>query len=92
MESFRKKLEINDIKDELLNSLDEDVEREMTPSKIKEELDKYIIGQDHVKRSIAIALRNRYRKRLLTSSKSESVRSHNILISGKSGSGKTEVL
>lgn len=91
VESFRKKLDINEIKEELLVSLEEDVEKEMTPTKIKEELDKYIVGQDNVKRSIAIALRNRYRKRLLTNSKMENLRSHNILISGKSGSGKTEV-
>ncbi len=49
-----------------MNSLEEDVEKQMTPSKIKEELDHYIIGQDHVKRAIAIALRNRYRKRFFT--------------------------
>ena len=46
----------SDIKDEMLNSLDIDLERKMTPLKIKESLDKYIIGQDHVKRAVAIAL------------------------------------
>lgn len=40
----------------MLNSLDIDLEKKMTPSKIKESLDKYVIGQDHVKRSVAIAL------------------------------------
>jgi ATP-dependent protease HslVU (ClpYQ) ATPase subunit len=37
--------------------MDLEAERKMTPQKIKDELDKYVIGQDHVKRAIAIALR-----------------------------------
>jgi ATP-dependent protease HslVU (ClpYQ) ATPase subunit len=36
--------------------MDLEAERKMTPQKIKDELDKYVIGQDHVKRAIAIAL------------------------------------
>jgi ATP-dependent protease Clp ATPase subunit len=60
MEGFRNKLKIEDIKEEMTNSMDLESERKMTPLKIKEELDKYIIGQDHVKRSIAIALSKFY--------------------------------
>ncbi len=60
MESFRSKLKIEEIKDELTNSMDIESEKKMTPKRIKEELDKYIIGQDHVKRAIAIALSTFY--------------------------------
>ncbi len=56
MEGFRNKLKIDEIKEELSNSIDLEIERKMTPLKIKEELDKYVIGQEHVKRAIAIAL------------------------------------
>ena len=87
-----------DIKDEMLNSMDMDLEKEMTPLKIKDSLDKYIIGQDHVKRAVAIALSDifinlgtRYRKRMCLRSNVEDLKSHNLMIIGKSGSGKTEV-
>jgi ATP-dependent protease HslVU (ClpYQ) ATPase subunit len=92
MESFRNKLKIDEIKDELMNNMDLEYEKSMTPQKIKEELDKYIIGQDHVKRAIAISLRARYRKRIMPKTQAENMRSHNMLISGKSGSGKSEIL
>jgi ATP-dependent protease Clp ATPase subunit len=49
-------LKIEEIKDELMNSMNMETEKAMTPNKIKLELDKYIIGQDHVKRAIAVAL------------------------------------
>ena len=39
--------------------------RELTPSEIVKQLDKYIVGQDSAKRSVAVALRNRYRRRRL---------------------------
>jgi ATP-dependent protease Clp ATPase subunit len=58
MENFRNKLKIDEIKEELINSMDLEVEKKMTPLKIKDELDKYVIGQEHVKRAIAIALSN----------------------------------
>ena len=44
IDSFRKRVNPSDIKDEMLNSLDLDLERKMTPLKIKDSLDKYIIG------------------------------------------------
>jgi len=56
MDMFRNKLKLEEIKEELTNCMDIESERKMTPQKIKEELDKFIIGQDHVKRAIAIAL------------------------------------
>ena len=63
IDSFRKRVNPSDIKDEMLNSLDLDLERKMTPLKIKDSLDKYIIGQDHVKRAVAIALSKKYLNR-----------------------------
>lgn len=62
VESFRKRVNPNEIKDEMLNSLDLDLERKMTPLKIKDSLDKYIVGQEHVKRAVAIALSNSHIK------------------------------
>jgi ATP-dependent protease HslVU (ClpYQ) ATPase subunit len=76
-----------------MNNIEEEYEKQMTPKKIKEELDKVVIGQDTLKRSIAVSLRERYRKRILLRSKgNEYIRSHNMLIAGKSGSGKTEIV
>lgn len=130
-DNFINKISLNEIRDTLENSINISKEKEYTPSKIKQELDKYVIGQDKVKKAIANALRNRYRKRIileeleneskinknaikdvygnlnnkdtqLNASESslenkdkvlnELFKSHNILISGKSGSGKTELI
>src|SRR3990172_3669082 len=63
----------------------------LTPKQIVEELDKYIIGQDKAKRAVAIALRNRYRRRLLTDDLREEVIPKNILMIGPTGVGKTEI-
>ena len=56
MENFRNKLKIEEIKDELMNNIDIEYEKKLTPLKIKEELDKYVIGQEHVKKAISISL------------------------------------
>ena len=56
MENFKNKLKIEEIKDELMNNIDIEYEKKLTPLKIKEELDKYVIGQEHVKRAISISL------------------------------------
>ena len=56
MDNFRSKLKIEEIKEELSHSLDLELDKKMTPIKIKEELDNYIIGQEHAKKAIAIAL------------------------------------
>lgn len=63
----------------------------MTPKEIVEELDKYIIGQDDAKKSVAIALRNRYRRSLLDEKMREEVTPKNILMIGSTGVGKTEI-
>ena len=49
----------------------------MTPKEIVQELDKYIIGQDEAKKSVAIALRNRYRRSLLSEEMREETREEN---------------
>ena len=64
---------------------------EQTPRQIVEELDKYIIGQDEAKRSVAIALRNRWRSRKLTGAMRDEVIPKNILMIGSTGVGKTEI-
>lgn len=63
----------------------------MTPRQIVEELDKYIIGQDSAKRSVAIALRNRHRRNQLPDEMKEEVTPKNILMIGPTGCGKTEI-
>ncbi|MDR2295917.1 MAG: ATP-dependent protease ATPase subunit HslU [Clostridiales Family XIII bacterium] len=63
----------------------------MTPKEIVRELDKYIIGQDQAKKSVAIALRNRYRRSLLPDEMREEITPKNILMMGPTGVGKTEI-
>ena len=64
---------------------------QMTPKEIVQELDKYIIGQDEAKKSVAIALRNRYRRSLLSEEIREEITPKNILMMGPTGCGKTEI-
>ncbi len=64
---------------------------ELTPREIVSELDKYIIGQDKAKRAVAIALRNRYRRRCLPEELKEELLPKNILMIGPTGVGKTEI-
>ena len=63
----------------------------MTPKEIVAELDKYIIGQNEAKKSVAIALRNRYRRSLLSEEMREEITPKNILMMGPTGCGKTEI-
>lgn len=63
----------------------------MTPKQIVAELDKYIIGQDEAKKSVAIALRNRYRRSMLSEEMREEITPKNILMMGPTGCGKTEI-
>jgi ATP-dependent HslUV protease ATP-binding subunit HslU len=64
---------------------------ELTPRQIVAELDKYIIGQDDAKRSVAVALRNRWRRARVDESIREEIQPANILMIGPTGVGKTEV-
>ncbi|GBE02517.1 ATP-dependent protease ATPase subunit HslU [bacterium BMS3Bbin06] len=63
----------------------------LTPRRIVEELDKYIIGQESAKRSVAIALRNRWRRQRLEPELREEVLPKNIIMIGPTGVGKTEI-
>ncbi|MBI4699164.1 MAG: ATP-dependent protease ATPase subunit HslU, partial [Nitrospirae bacterium] len=62
-----------------------------TPKKIVEELDKYIIGQNKAKKSVAIAMRNRWRRQRLTGELRDEVLPKNIIMIGPTGVGKTEI-
>lgn len=63
----------------------------MTPRQIVNELDKYIIGQKDAKKSVAIALRNRWRRRMVPEDIREEIMPNNILMIGPTGVGKTEI-
>jgi ATP-dependent HslUV protease ATP-binding subunit HslU len=63
----------------------------MTPRQIVAELDKYIIGQHNAKRSVAIALRNRWRRQQVTGEMREEIMPNNIIMIGPTGCGKTEI-
>ncbi|MBQ18353.1 MAG: HslU--HslV peptidase ATPase subunit [Planctomycetaceae bacterium] len=65
--------------------------RELTPRQIVKELDRHIIGQDAAKRSVAIALRNRWRWKQLPDDLRRDVAPKNILMIGPTGVGKTEI-
>jgi ATP-dependent HslUV protease ATP-binding subunit HslU len=65
--------------------------KNLFPEEIVKELDRYVIGQDKAKKSVSIALRNRYRRRLLDLEMQEEVRPKNILMVGPTGVGKTEI-
>ena len=64
---------------------------DLTPRQIAEHLDRYIVGQKDAKRSIAIALRNRYRRSKLDEELRDEVIPKNILMIGPTGVGKTEI-
>ena len=65
---------------------------EMRPDELVKELDKYIIGQDEAKKSLAIAVRNRYRRSKLPSELQEEISPSNIIMIGSTGVGKTEIV
>ncbi len=65
--------------------------KELTPFEIVKLLDNYIVGQEKAKKSVAVALRNRYRRRQLTEELQEEIRPKNILMVGPTGVGKTEI-
>ncbi|HEY3320824.1 MAG TPA: ATP-dependent protease ATPase subunit HslU [Planctomycetota bacterium] len=64
---------------------------ELSPRQIVAELDRYIVGQDAAKKAVAIALRNRWRRRKLDPAIREEVAPKNILMIGPTGVGKTEI-
>ncbi|MCR4399252.1 MAG: AAA family ATPase, partial [Firmicutes bacterium] len=64
---------------------------ELTPRQIVEEIDKYVVGQADAKRSVAIALRNRFRRQRVPGEFREEITPKNILMIGPTGVGKTEI-
>jgi len=65
--------------------------QELTPKQIVKELDRYIIGQEKAKKSVAIALRNRWRRQQVEDELREEILPNNIILIGPTGVGKTEI-
>ena len=65
--------------------------KDLTPKRIVQELDKYVIGQDKAKRSVAIALRNRWRRQQVEPPLRDEIAPKNIIMIGPTGVGKTEI-
>lgn len=64
----------------------------LTPKEIVSELDRYVIGQDDAKRRVAVALRNRWRRKQIKEDEiSKEIYPHNVLMVGPTGVGKTEI-
>src|SRR3954469_22449329 len=63
----------------------------LTPTQIVKELDKYIVGQGDAKRAVPVAIRNRWRRQQLDESMRADVWPKNIIMSGPTGVGKTEI-
>ncbi len=65
--------------------------KDLTPQKIVKELDKYIISQKNAKKSVAIALRNRWRRQQVDQDIRDEINPNNIILIGSTGVGKTEI-
>ncbi len=65
--------------------------KQLTPREIVAELDRFIIGQDNAKRAVAVAVRNRWRRRQLDPEMAREVAPKNIIMIGPTGVGKTEI-
>ena len=66
-------------------------EQMLTPGKIVEELDRYVIGQKEAKRAVAVALRNRWRRQQVEGDLRDEISPKNIIMIGPTGVGKTEI-
>ena len=66
-------------------------EQELTPAKIVEELDRYVVGQRDAKRAVAVALRNRWRRQQVPGDLRDEIAPKNIIMIGPTGVGKTEI-
>ncbi len=64
---------------------------ELTPRQIVAELDKYIVGQDNAKKSVAIVLRNRWRRQRVEEEMRQEIAPNNLILIGPTGVGKTEI-
>jgi len=65
--------------------------KELMPKEIVKELNKFVIGQDEAKRSVAIALRNRWRRQQVKGKLKDEILPNNIIMIGPTGVGKTEI-
>lgn len=74
-----------------MKPLKQDIMPELTPRQIVQELDKHIIGQTAAKRAVAVALRNRWRRRQVSEELRHEITPKNILMIGPTGVGKTEI-
>ncbi|KAL3943975.1 MAG: hypothetical protein SGBAC_001969 [Bacillariaceae sp.] len=74
----------------MAESIDE-LEKSMKPTRIVEQLDRHIVGQPDAKKAVAIAMRNRWRRRQLPEELRKEVTPRNVLLVGPTGCGKTEV-
>ena len=63
----------------------------LIPRAITEELDRYIVGQHKAKKAVAIALRNRWRRQMITEALRDEIAPKNIIMIGPTGVGKTEI-
>jgi ATP-dependent HslUV protease ATP-binding subunit HslU len=63
----------------------------LTPAKIVEELDRYVVGQKEAKRAVAVALRNRWRRQQVAGDLRDEIAPKNIIMIGPTGVGKTEI-
>jgi ATP-dependent HslUV protease ATP-binding subunit HslU len=77
-------------RDHLFPKLGE-IEKDLTPRRIVDELDRYIIGQQDAKRAVAVAIRNRWRRQQLDANTQREILPKNILMIGPTGVGKTEI-
>jgi ATP-dependent HslUV protease ATP-binding subunit HslU len=74
-----------------MGDIEEHSMKVMTPREIVSELDRYIVGQDNAKRSVAIALRNRWRRQQVPQELRDEIAPKNIIMIGPTGVGKTEI-
>jgi ATP-dependent HslUV protease ATP-binding subunit HslU len=70
---------------------DRSPEAQLTPAKIVEELDRYVVGQREAKRAVAVALRNRWRRQQVEGDLRDEIAPKNIIMIGPTGVGKTEI-
>ncbi|MEO8554264.1 MAG: AAA family ATPase, partial [Kofleriaceae bacterium] len=66
-------------------------ESSLTPARIVQELDRYVVGQGDAKRAVAVAMRNRWRRQQVTGDLREEISPKNIIMMGPTGVGKTEI-
>jgi len=82
---------MSQLKNSKVKKAEEEKITSFSPREIVSELDRYVVGQNKAKRAVAIALRNRWRRQMLTDNMKDEVLPKNILMVGPTGVGKTEI-